>query len=99
MTRNTDMSFQTTITREIEVEVDYVYSRGHRETWGYYGGTPAEPESVEIVSVKDKATGRDVELTDKEETALEQEALEHHRGEVESAMESRAEDAAEQRKD
>jgi hypothetical protein len=93
------MSFQTTITREIDVDVDYVYSRGQREAWGYYGGTPAEPESVEIVSVKDKATGRDVELTEAEVNTLEQEALEHHEGLKEAAAESRAEDAAEQRRE
>ena len=63
------------VTDELQVEVHYRYYRGHRETWGYDGGSPAEPECCEIEKVIDLATKEEIDLTDKEEKHLESEAM------------------------
>jgi hypothetical protein len=85
----------TTLTRDgddLEVEVEYTFSKGCRGARDSLGGKagagpplePDEPDEVEIDSVTDE-NGTDVELTDEEITALEEKCLENY----ESTMEDR----------
>jgi hypothetical protein len=75
---------------EVDVEVTYEYSKAQPETWGYDGGTPAEPEQCEILSAVDTETGNELTLSDSEVDHLEQEALDDVRDRYEAAMEAKA---------
>jgi len=55
--------FKTTVTdeknklglgpeKEIEIEVSYTEHKGSGPTWGYRGGSPAEPAHIEIMHVR-----------------------------------------------
>ena len=70
----------------LEVEAEYDFDPGQKESWGYYGGDPYIPPSVEVHSVKLAATGEEIELTDEEYEELERLAWEDHEGRVEDAM-------------
>lgn len=61
--------------REIELVVTYSVTPGSPETGPTYacGGTPAEPDEVEIVSIKHN--GQPFYLSDEEEDALLQQAI------------------------
>lgn len=85
------------VTEELNIEVTYDYSKAEKETWGYDGGSPAEPESVEIISAVDLATGDELTLTKDEEDAFEQEALKEVQSRYEAAAEDKAERQWEQR--
>ncbi len=61
--------------REIELVVTYSAIPGHPETGPSYacGGTPAEPDEVEIISIKHN--GQPFTVTGEEEDALLQQAI------------------------
>jgi hypothetical protein len=81
-------SFTTTLTRDdddLEVEVEYTFSKGCRGARDSLGGKagagpplePDEPDEVEIDSVTDEK-GTEVDLTNEEITALEEKCLENY---------------------
>ena len=80
-------TFTAVITREIEIEVEYEYSKATRGARDSFGAPeePDEPESVEIIGAT--SDGKPFELTDEEKKMLEDEAL----SEICSARESAAE--------
>ena len=96
-------TFKTVITREIEVEVEYEYSKackGGRDAYGQQE-EPDEPESVEIVSVRELTVGvgdggkpiktyvNGLPVTQEEIDQLEQEALEDVKDRYEAAAEAK----------
>lgn len=62
--------YETTITREIPVTVEYSYYRGYRGN----RYEPDEDASVEIQTVRDDS-GKEIELTDSELAELEEACL------------------------
>jgi len=74
------MTFTTTITREIEVTVEYTFHKGSKGARDSINGVrgagpplePDEPDSVEILAVVDTNNGRDIDLTPAEESEIEE---------------------------
>jgi len=86
----------TTIERELTVEYEYSKAqRGARDSMGV-PEEPDEPESVEILSVKD-SDGKDFDLNNEERESIERQCLEDHADAEEAAAEDRADAQREDR--
>ena len=86
-------TFRTTITiddDDVDVEVEYIYHRAYRGGRDSYGAPtePDEPESVEINSIVNLATGARIVLADEDD--LIEKCFDDVRNAYESAMESKA---------
>jgi hypothetical protein len=82
-------TFTAVITREIEIEVEYEYSKATRGARDSFGAPeePDEPESVEIIGAT--SDGKPFELTDEETKAMEAEALDDVAAQYEAAQEAK----------
>ena len=65
---------------ELSLSIRFTVTPYEKATWGYDGGSPEEPASIEIWEIKYEGTQDEVEVTDAEMDSLKDQARDHLAG-------------------